>query len=114
MIPIRHRHKARLPMFLTALAGASTLFLAFPSAGHSASGIITYSVKGRPAGIVEPTDKTCVKTPGGSNAKNYTFSDLFLFTDADCTIGKEIARAGPLGSPDADFESFSMNTRTVP
>jgi hypothetical protein len=69
-----------------------------------ASGVSATPAQAKQKTITDPKAGVCIKTPGGTRAKNYTLSAIDLFSDPNCAT--KTITLKPTGSNGAPFEAI--------
>lgn len=101
---------ARLAAAVAAAGLAGLVGLAAPAGAQAASGFFIWTGPGGDTPLPFPADDQCFATPGATAAKNFTTADAFLFTDAECTTGKDIDSASAFEQVGVAFESVRLRT----
>jgi hypothetical protein len=107
----------RLTALTLAAAGAAAGGLIAAAPAHAAPGAFVYTPKptgtsgasttaaqAKPKTITDPKNGVCIKTPGGTKAKNYTLGPVQLFSDAACTNKTILLK--PMDKNGAPFEAI--------
>jgi hypothetical protein len=94
-------------------AGAATVALvgvAASTGAQAANGFFVYQTSGGQQTIPFPEENKCYPTPSASGAMNYTAGDAYIYTDANCTIGKDAGNVPRFDKSTAGFNSVVIRT----
>jgi hypothetical protein len=109
------RSTIRINALVIAVAGVAAGGVIAAAPAHGAPGAFVYTPKAPAASgasstkpkqktITDPRADVCIKTPGGTKAKNYTLSAIDLFSDPSCATKTITVR--PTGTNGAPFEAI--------
>lgn len=94
------------------IAGSSIAALVAIGApqAHAANGVFVFTGSKGQESIPFPEEDKCYPTPGGTVGMNYSVADAYLYTDTECTIGKDAGNIGPFANRSVPFESVRLRT----